>query len=263
LRKATEIGHLSIVRTWLRTRTQPGDVRRILARLGRRERRLSWLRRLPPRDLDALVHRIEGDLAANPTRDSLLEHLARLHFTNSARVRTAGNSRVLEGDADDARCAVLAVVFHRRYGERMLDALGPPETLDDEWERANLYVEGALRRLDVAYVSHGPGHWLLDAPSLAVHLHHYPAARILDLYAPLVPVPSDGSREELFEELLAANGGSIAGAFYGICSFGDGGDHICSCARLATEHVTGPDLVYAVNSVVTLAERFREGDPLT
>ena len=96
-----------------------------------------------------------------------------------------------------------------------------------------------------------------------MHLHHYPAARILDLYAPLVPVPSDGSREELFEELLAANGGSIAGAFYGICSFGDGGDHICSCARLATEHVTGPDLVYAVNSVVTLAERFREGDPLT
>jgi hypothetical protein len=243
----------------LRGRGEGGDVRRIVGQLGRREPRLRWVRRLPGPALDRLVETIESDLAVNPTRDSLLEHLARLHFDTTARARKVGEERALQGDTDSARCAVEAVIFERRYGEKMLDAIGEDSTIDDELDRANLYVEGAFRRLGVSYAYVGAGHWLHESASTVVHLHHYPGPRILDVYAPLCPVPSD-DREELFTDLLAENGGSIAGAFYGICSFGESGEHLCSCARVATEHITGPDLAYALNSVVALADRFHGAD---
>ena len=162
---------------------------------------------------------------------------------------------MLVGDTDSARCAVEALIFERRYGEKMTTRSAATSSVEDEWEQANLYVEGALRRVGIVYATAAPGHWLYESPGTVVHLHHYPGPRILDVYAPLSPLP-DGDREELFGELLAENGGSIAGAFYGICSFGDSGEHLCSCARLATEHLTGPDLVYALNSVVALADRF-------
>jgi hypothetical protein len=217
------------------------------------------MRRLPQPALERLVATIESDLEGNPTRDSLLEHLARLHFDTVARIRRAGDEEVLIGDTDSARCAVESVIFERRYGEKMIDAIGGDGSVEDEWEQANLYVEGALRRVGIVYATAAPGHWLYESPGTVVHLHHYPGPRILDVYAPLSPLP-DTDREELFGELLAENGGSIAGAFYGICSFGDSGEHLCSCARLATEHLTGPDLVYALNSVVALADRFRGGE---
>jgi hypothetical protein len=235
----------------------PFDVRRIAAQVGRREPHLGWLRRLPPHDLERIVHAVELDLASNRTRDSLLEHLARLHFDTTARARLMGDDDIPRlGDTDSARCAIEAVIFERRYGEKMLDAIGGDESMDDEWERANLYVESAFRRLGIVYTYVGSGHWLYESATTVVHLHHYPAPRILDLYAPLCPVP-DEDPASLFTELLSENGGSLAGAFYGICSFGPSGDHLCSCSRLATEHLTGPDLVYALNSVVALADKYR------
>jgi hypothetical protein len=238
-----------------RRRPDPYEVRRVVSQVGRRERRLGWMRRLPPADLDRLVAEIEKDIETNPTRDSLLEHVARLHYDTQARTRMATGTRTDRLERDSARCAVEAAIFERRYGERMLDAIGGEESVDDEWEQANLYVEGALRRLGVTYAFVGPGHWLYETSVAVVHLHHYPGQRILDVYAPLSPVP-DGDREELYAELLAENGSSIAGAFYGVCSFGESGDHVCSCARLATEHLAGPDLVYALNSVTALADRY-------
>jgi hypothetical protein len=242
-----------------RRQPDPFDVRRIVSQLGRREPRLGWVRRLPADDLERLVAAIESDLAVNPTRDSLLEHIARLHFDTSAKARSAGDEEVLIGDTDSARCAVEAFIFERRYGEKMHDAIGGDESVDDEWERANLYVEGAFRKLGIDYSYVGSGHWLYESSTTVVHLHHYPGPRILDLYAPLCPVPSEG-REELLMELMAENGGSVAGAFYGICSFGSSGDHICACGRLATEHLTGPDLVYTLNSILALTEKFSELD---
>jgi hypothetical protein len=237
-------------------RRDPLDVRRVVSQLGRRERKLGWVRQLPEPDVEKLVARIESDLADNPTRDSLLEHLARLHFDTTARQRSAGSEDVLIGDTDTARCAVEAVIFERRYGVSLTDALGKPHTLDDQWDQANLYVEGTLRRLGIEYEHLGGGRWRIESSALAVYLHHHPQSRILDIYAPLAPLPAPEDREELYAELLAANGGSIAGAFYGICSFGEGEDHVCACARLATEHLSGPDVIYALNSVLALGERY-------
>ncbi len=163
----------------------------------------------------------------------------------------------MPGDTDSARCAIESIVFERRYGEPMLEALGSPDPLDDGTEAAHLYVEGAFRRLGLQYTYLAAGHWVIESSFVAVHLHHYPQSRVLDVYAPLRPVP-DEDREELFQALLAENGGSIAGAFYGIWSFPDSGDHLCVCGRVSTEHLAGPDLAYVLNSVFALAEAQRE-----
>jgi hypothetical protein len=237
-----------------RRRDDPLEVRRILKQLARREPRLGWTRRLATPALDRLVAEVESDLAGNPTRDSLLEHVARLHFDTRARARVRGR---LE-DADSARCAIESVIFERRYGESVQDALGGHETVEDEWERAHLYVEGELRRLGLEPRYVAPGHWVHEAFGLVVHLHHYPGLRVLDLYAPLAPVPSDDERGELFAELLAENGGSLAGAFYGVCSFGASGDFVCACGRVATSQLTGAELTYVLSSIVALAESYAE-----
>jgi hypothetical protein len=238
-------------------RRSDSDLRRLVRSVGRREQRLGWVRDLPSADLDQLVETIEGDLVQNPDRDSLLEHLARLHFDTTARARSAGGDAALAGDTDSARCAIESIVFERRYGEPMLEALGSPDPLDDGTEAAHLYVEGAFRRLGLQYTYLAAGHWVIESSFVAVHLHHYPQSRVLDVYAPLRPVPEE-DREELFQGLLAENGGSIAGAFYGIWSFPDSGDHLCVCGRVSTEHLAGPDLAYVLNSVFALAEAQRE-----
>ncbi|HEY1478625.1 MAG TPA: hypothetical protein VGF46_01265 [Gaiellales bacterium] len=241
----------------MRFRRQPeSDLRRLVRSVSRRERHLAWVRSLPSSDLDRLVDTIEGDLVQNPDRDSLLEHLARLHFDTTARARSSGRE-ALVGDTDTARCAVESILFERRYGEPMIEALGSPDPLDDGSEAAHLYVEGAFRRLGLAYTYLSTGHWVIESSLVAVHLHHYPQSRVLDVYAPLRPVPDD-DREELFQTLLAENGGSIAGAFYGIWSFTDSGDHLCVCGRVSTEHLAGPDLAYVLNSVFALAEAQRD-----
>jgi hypothetical protein len=247
------ISHPSGMR--FRRRAEP-DLHRLVRSVSRRERHLAWVRDLPSADLDRLVAAIERDLMHNPDRDSLLEHLARLHFDTTARARSAGR-RALVGDTDTARCAIESVLFERRYGEPMLDALGSPDPLDDGSEAAHLYVEGAFRRLGLSYTYLAPGHWVIESSFVAVHLHHYPQPRVLDVYAPIRPVP-DEDREQLFETLLTENGGSIAGAFYGIWSFTDSGDHLCVCGRVSTEHLAGPDLAYVLNSVFALAEAHRD-----
>ncbi|MEO9176729.1 MAG: hypothetical protein ABI317_14540 [Gaiellales bacterium] len=224
--------------------------------MSRRERHLAWVRSLPSSDLDRLVDTIELDLVRNPDRDSLLEHLARLHFDTTARARSSGRE-ALVGDTDTARVAVESILFERRYGEPMIEALGSPDPLDDGSEAAHLYVEGAFRRLGLSYTYLSTGHWVIESSLVAVHLHHYPQSRVLDIYAPIRPVPDD-DREELFQALLSENGGSIAGAFYGIWSFTDSGDHLCVCGRVSTEHLAGPDLAYVLNSVFALAEAQRD-----
>jgi hypothetical protein len=232
------------------------DLRRLVRSVSRRERHLAWVRNLPNSDLDRLVATIETDLVRNPDRDSLLEHLARLHFDTTARAVSAGRGALI-GDTDTARCAVESVLFERRYGEPMIEALGDPDPLGDGSEAAHLYVEGAFRRLGLQYTYLAPGHWVIESSFVAVYLHHYPQLRVLDIYAPLHPVPDD-DREELFQSLLAENGGSIAGAFFGIWSFTDSGDHVCACGRVSTEHLAGPDLAYVLTSVFTLAEAHRD-----
>lgn len=237
-------------------RRAESDLRRLVRSVSRRERHLAWVRSLPSSDLDRLVATIERDLVRNPDRDSLLEHLARLHFDTTARARSSGRE-ALVGDTDTARVAVESILFERRYGEPMIDALGSPDPLDDGSEAAHLYVEGAFRRLSLAYTYLSTGHWVIESSLVAVHLHHYPQSRVLDIYAPIRPVP-DEDREELFQTLLSENGGSIAGAFYGIWSFTDSGDHLCVCGRVSTEHLAGPDLAYVLNSVFALAEAQRD-----
>jgi acyl-CoA reductase-like NAD-dependent aldehyde dehydrogenase len=61
---------------------EASDVRRALKQARRRQ---AWMRRLPPRELERIVATVESDLEAFPTKDSLLEHLARLHFDARAR----------------------------------------------------------------------------------------------------------------------------------------------------------------------------------
>src|SRR5258705_1168795 len=112
----------------------------------------------------------------------------------------------------------------------MLEALGSPDPLDDGTEAEHLYVEGAFRRLGLQYTYLAVGHWVIESSFVAVHLHHYPQSRVLDVYAPLRPVPEEG-REELFHGLLAENGRSIPGALFRGLSVPRSGDHplVCRC----------------------------------
>src|SRR3712207_6977041 len=63
--------------------------------------------------------------------------------------------------------------------------------------RSTLFPYTTLFR---SYTYVGSGHWLFESAAVVVHLHHYPGPRILDVYAPLCPVPEE-DREELFAEL--------------------------------------------------------------
>ena len=239
-----------------RRRAEP-DLRRLVRTVSRRERHLGWVRDLPSADLDRLVAAIERDLMRNPDRDSLLEHLARLHFDTTARARSAGR-RALVGDTDTARCAIESVLFERRYGEPMLDALGSPDPLDDGSEAAHLYVEGAFRRL-------GP----------VVHL---PRARALGdrelvrRRAP-APLPAAARARRVRADPARARRGSRAALRDAADrerrvdrrapSTGSGRSPTpattCACADASRPSTwPGPDLAYVLNSVFALAEAHRE-----
>ena len=71
LRQGGWFGHPSGMALF-RRRPDPYEVRRVVSQVGRRERRLGWVRRLPPADLDRLVAEIEKDLETNPTRDTIV-----------------------------------------------------------------------------------------------------------------------------------------------------------------------------------------------
>jgi hypothetical protein len=231
---------------------EASDVRRALKQARRRQ---AWMRRLPPRELERIVATVESDLERFPTKDSLLEHLARLHFDARARQEAIGLEEARR-HPDSARRIVETAIFERRYGVKLTEALelGGPAG-DEESDQANLYVEGVLRRLGIVYQTLDRGRWLIESDGCAVYLQHYAGERVLDVYAPIMPLDPDDDHTELFRDLLGSNGGSIAGGFYGICSFSESGSHLCACGRLATAHLVGPEVVYVLNSVVALAER--------
>ena len=95
------------------------DVRRALKQARRRQ---AWIRRLPPRELERIVATVESDLEAFPTKDSLLEHLARLHFDARARQEAIGLEEARR-HPDSARRIVETAIFERRYGVKLLDVL--------------------------------------------------------------------------------------------------------------------------------------------
>ena len=207
------------------------------------------------RELERIVATVESDLERFPTKDSLLEHLARLHFDARARQEAVGLEEARR-HPDSARRIVETAIFERRYNVKLTEALdlGGPVG-DEESDQANLYVEGVLRRLGIVYQTLDRGRWLIESDGCAVYLQHYAGERVLDVYAPIMPLDSDDDHLELFRDLLGSNGGSIAGGFYGICSFSESGSHLCACGRLATAHLVGPEVIYVLNSVVALAER--------
>ncbi len=103
------------------------DVRRALKQVRRRQ---AWMRRLPPRELERIVATVESDLERFPTKDSLLEHLARLHFDARARQEAIGLEEARR-HPDSARRIVETAIFERRYGVKLteeLDLGGPSAT---------------------------------------------------------------------------------------------------------------------------------------
>ena len=146
------------------------------------------MRRLPPRELDRIVATVESDLERFPTKDSLLEHLARLHFDARARQEAIGLEEARR-HPDSARRIVETAIFERRYGVKLTEALelGGP-VADEESDQANLYVEGVLRRLGIVYQTLDRGRWLIESDGCAVYLQHYAGERVLDVYAPIMPL---------------------------------------------------------------------------
>jgi hypothetical protein len=91
------------------------DVRRALKQARRRQ---SWMRRLPHRELERIVATVESDLERFPTKDSLLEHLARLHFDARARQEAIGLEEARR-HPDSARRIVETAIFERRYNVKL------------------------------------------------------------------------------------------------------------------------------------------------
>ena len=110
-------------------------------------------------------------------------------------------------------------------------------------------VEAVLRRIGLAYTVLDEGHWVFELDVASVHIRHYPSAGSLDVYAP-VRTWEDG--EELTDALLRQNGGSVGGAFWGVCTFESAGDHLCACARVATAELQPTAVSFALASVAAL-----------
>jgi hypothetical protein len=234
--------------------TGPVDVRDILRDVGRRNEELRWLRRLDEAALQGLVERIERDLGEHATRDALLEHAARLHYDAAARAEArARRAEPPRADLEDARERTIASIFERRYGVPLVDALEVGLPIPVEPEEGHLRVERTLLRAGLALAVVDDGHWLYETASTVVYLRHYARERALDLYAPVHEFSgTDPRSQDAVEGYLRANGGSIGGAFWGICTFERAGDHVCACARLSTAELTVPAVRYAVESVLHL-----------
>lgn len=231
------------------------DARTALREVGRRDRDLRWLRRIDGRELDSLVESIERDLGDHRSRDDLLEHAARLHYDASAR-REARGRRGTAHEPDDllARSRAVGLIFERRYGVPLREAIERGLPADPEADEAHGRIERALRRLGVAYTVLSEGHWVYESPNgLAIHLRHYPVPSSLDVYTPVRPFDDDADQDVL-EALLRRNGGSVGAAFWGICTFESAGDHVCACARVSTREIGPQALLFALDGVSALAE---------
>ncbi len=238
-----------------RRASRPEDVRDVLRDVGRRHSDLRWLRRLDQRAIDGLVDRIERDLGEHASRDALLEHAARLHYTAAARAEArARRAEPPRPDLEDARVRALSTIFERRYGMPLVDALEVGLPIPIEPDAGHVRVERVLLRAGLALAVVDDGHWLYETSTTVVYLRHYARERALDLYAPVHPYRADGEDADpaVIEAFLRANGGSIGAAFWGICTFETAGDHVCACARLSTAELTVPAVRYAVESVLHL-----------
>ena len=87
-------------------------------------------------------------------------------------------------------------------------------------------------------------------------LRHYIAAGSLDVYAPV----RQWEGEDDPEALLRQNGGSVAGAFWGVCTFESAGDHLCACARVATADLQPSAVSFALASVASLVDAATRDD---
>ena len=231
------------------------DARTALREVSRRDRDLGWLRRLDGRALDSLVETIERDLGDNRSRDDLLEHAARLHYDASAR-REARIRKGTANEPDDllARSRAVGLIFERRYGISLKEAIERGISAEPAIDEAHLRIENALRRLGMPYTVLSEGHWVYEAPNgLAIHLRHYPSPASLDVYTPVRPY-DEATDGELLEALLRRNGGSVGAAFWGICTFESAGDHVCACARVSTREIGPQALLFALDGVSALAE---------
>ncbi|MGI9117882.1 MAG: hypothetical protein ACR2JV_09670 [Gaiellales bacterium] len=231
-------------------RKKDEDVAAVLRKVGKREP-FRWLRQLDDAELERLADNVRRELVACDSREELLEQAARLHYQTQPRLE----GRLKRGedvvDEEAARGRALALIFERRYGvslERVLDE-GP--TLDSRDEEAHLRVERVLRQLGLAYTVLDDGHWVFELDVASVHVRHYVAASSLDVYAPVRTWDED---DEVAEALLRQNGGSVGGAFWGVCTFESAGDHLCACARVATADLQSAGVSFALASVASLVD---------
>ncbi len=243
---------------WL-WRKKDEDVASVLRTVGKQDP-FRWLRQLDATELERLAENVRTELVSCDSRDELLETAARLHYQTRPRIE----GRLKRGedvvDEEAARGKALALIFERRYGVPLERALDEGLPVDPAAEEANLQVERVLRQLGLAYTVLDEGHWVFELESVSVHIRHYVSAGSLDVYAPVRLWEDD---DEIAHALLRQNGGSVAGAFWGICSFESAGDHLCACARLATRDLQSTAVSFALASVaalVTAAARAADDD---
>ncbi len=231
-------------------RKKDDDVAAVLRKVGKREP-FRWLRQLDDAELERLAENVRTDLVTCDSRDELLETAARLHYQTQPRLE----GRLKRGedvvDEEAARGRALAVIFERRYGVSLERALDEGIAIDPETEEANLRIERVLRQLGLAYSVIDGGHWVFELDVASVHVRHYVAAGSLDVYAPVRTWDPD---DEVAETLLRQNGGSVGGAFWGICTFESAGDHLCACARVGTADLQVGAVSFALASVASLVD---------
>ena len=228
----------------------------VLRKVGKRDG-FRWVRRLDDAELTRLAENVRSELVACDTRDELLEHAARLHYQTQPRIEgrlQRGEDDVVDEEA--ARGRALALIFERRYGESLEHALNEGMSLDGEAEEASLRIEKVLRQLGLAYTVLDQGHWVFELDVASVHVRHYIAAGSLDVYAPV----RQWEGEDDAEALLRQNGGSVAGAFWGVCTFESAGDHLCACARVATADLQPSAVSFALASVASLVDAASRDD---
>lgn len=231
-------------------RKKDDDVAAVLRKVGKREP-FRWVRQLDDVELERLAENVRQELVACDSRDELLEQAARLHYQTQPRLE----GRLKRGedvvDEEAVRGRALAVIFERRYGVSLERALDDGLAIDPATEEANLRIERVLRQLGLAYSVIDEGHWVFELDVASVHVRHYVAAGSLDVYAPVRTWDED---DEVAETLLRQNGGSVAGAFWGICTFESAGDHLCACARVGTADLQSGAVSFALASVASLVD---------
>lgn len=238
-------------------RKKDDDVAAVLRKVGKREP-FRWLRQLDDAELERLAENVRQELVACDSRDELLEQAARLHYQTQPRLE----GRLKRGedvvDEEAARGRALAVIFERRYGVSLERALDDGLPIDPKAEEANLRIERVLRQLGLAYSVVDEGHWVFELDVASVHVRHYVAAGSLDVYAPVRTWDEDG---DVSDALLRQNGGSVGGAFWGVCTFESAGDHLCACARVGTADLQPGAVSFALASVASLVDAAARAAP--